>query len=303
MAEVAHELRDADETLAFPAAEDLAARLERWSDRLNPILVRETRQVLKSRQFLCTFMIMLGLAWLISLFSVAEFGGDLEYVEAGPAVFMRYYWVLMVCLFLVVPLGVFRSVSSEFAESSFEMIAVTTMSPGQIVVGKLQSAFVQMIGYSSALAPFLCFTYLLRGIGLIEMGVMLFVLYLVATGLALAAMMLACLAKQSAWQVVNTLLLLAACGIAIVVTGEMVDAFQYGADVESLVAGTVCMAFIFLFVATVSFATATAHFSPTAPPPAYYYSSAVRNGVVPGTLYADGPPTDEETDGGAPTTS
>ena len=38
------------------------------TDRLNPILVKETRQALKSRQFIITFMLLLTVAWLISVF-------------------------------------------------------------------------------------------------------------------------------------------------------------------------------------------------------------------------------------------
>ena len=40
---------------------------ERMGDRLNPILVKETRQALKSRQFMVTFSVLLfaALAWTI----------------------------------------------------------------------------------------------------------------------------------------------------------------------------------------------------------------------------------------------
>ena len=51
---------------ATPAAESappsraskLEQKLERWSERLNPILVKEARQALKSRQFTITFSLM-----------------------------------------------------------------------------------------------------------------------------------------------------------------------------------------------------------------------------------------------------
>ena len=36
---------------------------DKWSDRLNPILVKETRQALKSRQFVVTFSAVCG-SWL-----------------------------------------------------------------------------------------------------------------------------------------------------------------------------------------------------------------------------------------------
>ena len=44
------------------------------TDRLNPILVKETRQALKSSQFIITFMLLLTVAWLISVFGTVWYG-------------------------------------------------------------------------------------------------------------------------------------------------------------------------------------------------------------------------------------
>ena len=38
-------------------------RLERLGDRFNPIVVKEVRQALKSRQFVLTFLLLLLAAW------------------------------------------------------------------------------------------------------------------------------------------------------------------------------------------------------------------------------------------------
>ena len=48
--------------------------IDRASDWLNPILVKETRQALKSRQFVATFMLVLVSGWLISVFGVVVVG-------------------------------------------------------------------------------------------------------------------------------------------------------------------------------------------------------------------------------------
>ena len=61
----------------------LDARLERIGDRINPILVKETRQALKSRQFSITFMLLLGASLLVSFAGVAIGGPDLGYRSAG----------------------------------------------------------------------------------------------------------------------------------------------------------------------------------------------------------------------------
>ena len=65
------------------------------TDRLNPILVKETRQALKSRQFIITFMLLLTVAWLISVFGVVLNGPAIEFgalelreqVPVGPVQF------------------------------------------------------------------------------------------------------------------------------------------------------------------------------------------------------------------------
>ena len=48
--------------------------LVRLGDRLNPILVKETRQALKSRQFLITFVLLLFCAWGWSVLGIARIG-------------------------------------------------------------------------------------------------------------------------------------------------------------------------------------------------------------------------------------
>ena len=55
--------------------ERLDAWCEKWSDRFNPILVKETRQALKSRQFVITFSLLLfaALSWtIVGTFSLIE---------------------------------------------------------------------------------------------------------------------------------------------------------------------------------------------------------------------------------------
>ncbi|MAG92319.1 MAG: hypothetical protein CMJ48_01000 [Planctomycetaceae bacterium] len=259
--------------------EGLDALLEEWGDRLNPILIKETRQVLKGRQFLSTFLIMLAVAWLMSLVGISRYGGDLQFREAGPEFFRYYYWLLMFTLYVVVPLGVFRSVTEEFVEKTFETLAVTPMSAGMIVRGKLQSAGVQMAAYASVLTPFLCFTYMLRGIGLVEILLLLGILLVVAWGLSFSGMMLASLAKKSGWEVFNMILLLGTSFIAMMTTAPIALAAQQGSGLPGLIAGGICAGVFFLFVALLSLGVATAQLSPTlAPVPRYGYQRSLPRG-------------------------
>src|SRR5690606_679221 len=100
---------------------------ERWADRLNPMLVRESRRLMKSRQLVSSFGLALLAAWMVSAWGVVQVGTTPMEVEVGRDFFVGYHAVLDACLFFVVPFGVFRNMSSEFREQSFEVLAISTL--------------------------------------------------------------------------------------------------------------------------------------------------------------------------------
>ena len=57
--------------------------LERLGDRFNPIVVKEVRQALKSRQFVVTFLLLLLAAWAGSIFGVSYLGESIDYGSSG----------------------------------------------------------------------------------------------------------------------------------------------------------------------------------------------------------------------------
>lgn len=164
-------------------------RLDEWTERagekLNPILVKESRQALKSKQFLVTFTLLLicGLGW--SLIGVALVGPGVYYAPTGPYMLIGYHIVLTVPLLLIVPFAAYRSLAAEREDGTYELLSITTLSSRQIVSGKLGSAVLQMMIYYSALAPCIAFTYLLRGVDVFTIGLVLF--YTFAASLLLSA--------------------------------------------------------------------------------------------------------------------
>jgi hypothetical protein len=142
--------------------------MERASDLVNPLLVKETRQSLKSRGFVSVFLLMLIASWLISAGgTLYVYGPELPYAAAGRYFFWLYYIVLAFAVFLVIPQGAFRSIQSERDLQTFDMLIITSLSPRKIVWGKWWSAVVQTMVYYAAIAPFMMFTNLLRGISLV----------------------------------------------------------------------------------------------------------------------------------------
>lgn len=136
----------------------------RWGDRLNPILVKEARQALKSKQFVFTFSLLLVAAWAWTVTAILLMMPRLYYVPSGSQLILGYYFVLAVPMILVVPIAAHRSLASEIDDGTLDLLSVTTLSPVQIITGKLASATLQMMLYFVALLPCVAFSYVLRGI-------------------------------------------------------------------------------------------------------------------------------------------
>lgn len=216
---------------AVPAAPPAAAfwrRLDEamtWlGDRLNPILVKETRQALKSRQFVITFALVLTLAWIWSMFGVAMIGPSIYFAAHGLEMFLGYYTILAVPLLVVVPFGAFRSLASEREDGTYELLSITTLKPRQIVNGKLGSAVLQMLVYLSAIAPCLAFTYMLRGV---DAPTILFVIcwfFLASLGAAAIGLLVATLSHEKHWQIVLSVMFL--FGLAILLWCALFIGFE-----------------------------------------------------------------------------
>jgi hypothetical protein len=185
----------------------LAKWLETAGEWLNPILVKEVRQALKSRQFSVTFTLVLCLGWLWTIGGIALLP-DVSFSANGPELFFGYYMILAFPLILIVPYSAFRSLIAEREDNTYELVAITSLRPRQIVGGKLGSAVAQMTVYFSAVAPCLAFTYLLRGIDVPTICFIMFYTFIASLGFSLCALLLATIAKEKHWQVMISVLII-----------------------------------------------------------------------------------------------
>lgn len=180
-------------------AQDLD-RYDRASDWCNPILVKEVRQALKSRAFVSTFLLLLLGSWLISAFGLLAAGASIEYGSVGRQFFIFYFGTLCVALGVVVPFGAFRSLLNERDDNTYELLSITTLSPGQIVRGKWACALVQAMLFYSAIAPFIAFTALLQGFDFGQAAVLLALAFYGSAALSMTTLMLSTTVKQRLWQ-------------------------------------------------------------------------------------------------------
>ncbi|MGD9721158.1 MAG: ABC transporter permease [Pirellulales bacterium] len=164
--------------------ERFEALLMRAGDHLNPILVKEARQALRSRQFLITFFLMLTAGWVWSILGLASIGPAVYFAAEGPQMLFVYHLFLSVPLLLVAPYTAFHSLSSERQDRTYELVSITALGARQILTGKLCAIGLQMIVYLSAIFPCLAFTYLLRGLDIFT--IVMVVVYTCGLSIALS---------------------------------------------------------------------------------------------------------------------
>jgi hypothetical protein len=202
------------------------SRLARLSDWVNPILVKETRQALRSWQFTLTFILLLVACWVVTIGGIAVIGPSIYYAAGGAELLRAYYLILSLPLLVVVPFAAFRSLAAEREDNTYELLSITTLRPRQIISGKLASAVVQIAVYFSAIMPCLAFTYLLRGVDAPSIAVLLAYTFLASLLLSMLGLLLATLSKQRFGHIVLSVgfvaLLLYGCLAAQTFAGNLV---------------------------------------------------------------------------------
>lgn len=175
-------------------------RLSRWQDRasdlFNPILVKEVRQSLKSRQFIITFLLLLTSAWVVTVGGLAWAGPLVEYTPAGHRFFMGYYFVLCVAAHVLVPISAYRSLLAERDFNTYDLLSITLLRPRQIVWGKLLGALLQVLMFFSAVAPFIAFTSLMDGFDLPRALLLMSLTLCISLGTSMLGLMLATVSRQ-----------------------------------------------------------------------------------------------------------
>ncbi|MEM9412112.1 MAG: hypothetical protein AAGA30_13425 [Planctomycetota bacterium] len=190
--------------------------IDRWadvgSDWFSPILVKETRQALKSRQFFWTFFLLLAAVGTWTMIGLTVNDSRLDLGDAGPSLLSGYWVILGFPLAIVIPFGTYRSLAREYEDGTIQLISVTTMKAWQIVSGKLGSSLLQMVIYLSVMAPCIAFTYLLRGLSIPQIAAGLLVSVVGSFGLCCIALFFASATRSRAYGVgVSILLIVLQC--------------------------------------------------------------------------------------------
>jgi hypothetical protein len=141
---------------------------DRWaetvSERLNPIIVKEVRQGLRTRSFWVFFSLQLFICLIIALIAFAVTGDSVG--SEGVGFFIAFFLCLAVVQFFVLPYSAYRSMAREREEETWVLLTLTGIGPRRVLRGKLGSYAVQGLLYASAAGPFVLFSYYLNGIDL-----------------------------------------------------------------------------------------------------------------------------------------
>ena len=140
--------------------------------------------------------------------------------------FYVYFIILAVPLTVVIPYFAYHSLSSERQDRTYELVSITALHAGRILVGKLCGIGMQMIVYLSALFPCLAFTYLLRGLDIFTVFMVVAYTCLLSLGLAMLGLLLATLSSSRQRQIVQGVLfaglLCYACGMLLAIVSGII---------------------------------------------------------------------------------
>ncbi len=146
---------------------------ERLGDRLNPIVVKEVRQGLRTAR-------LLGVLRADAAGLPRHLARGLRHTRTTVASPPRARassspsssaWALV--HFFIIPYSAYRSMAREREDETWVLLTLTGLGPRRILRGKVASFLVQAALYASAAGPFLLFSYYLNGIDLPTILVML----------------------------------------------------------------------------------------------------------------------------------
>jgi hypothetical protein len=162
--------------------------------QVNPVLLKEARQAVRSNQFAGLIVLLLGLLIAYSLIFLVAATGEPNSPQEGHG--GGYLAGLMVFLGLALGLSaldMLRRLIQEREPGSQDMLYVTPLSAGALVRGKALAGLAQSLLILSLGLPFLALAYFLRGIDLPSILCGGLLLLLAAVALVLGAVLVAAL--------------------------------------------------------------------------------------------------------------
>ncbi len=232
-----------------------------FGDGWNPLFVKELRQSLRSRGFTVLFVLtqLVGAATAVAALLWGDPGPDL-----GPTLLTALATALGLGIVVVIPIFAFQSLAQEFEENTLDLLLLSQLGPGRIVLGKLFSALSQVLLLAISFAPYFAICLLLEGVDLILPATLLVSAVCLSAAATCVALGLASLARsralRSALLGILTLALLFISMALLPALGQLVRQTQILRAGEFW--GTYWILFVLLvFLAAMALMTSRAHLS------------------------------------------
>lgn len=171
----------------------LARTLDRIDDWMNPIAVKELRQAVRGK-FVMVALILSLLGQLVTV-AVISISTALEsnVMSGGTTAFTALFTVVFTAGVFLVPMYAGFRMAAERADTNPDLLFITTIRPRTIVLGKVTAVSALVILLFSSALPFLMFSYVLRGIDFVSMGVLIALAIVVVISHAITALFIGAL--------------------------------------------------------------------------------------------------------------
>ncbi len=174
-------------------------------NRLNPIVVKEMRQLVQSRWVLSIIMlfllVILGTMAIFAINSSAEIDTyTTQTLTVGRRSFLILAMIFSVTCMFFIPAYTAMRLSNERSWDGMDLLYVTTLTPAAIIRGKFQAGILLCILILSVSLPFMVLCYFLRGIDLPTMAFAIFICILCVIVVNQASLFVACLPVQKVFK-------------------------------------------------------------------------------------------------------
>jgi ABC-type transport system involved in multi-copper enzyme maturation permease subunit len=138
---------------------------------MNPIIVKELRQVVRGRFFWGLLILFLVFQCAVLSLSIADEGMSNSSVGADTLNFL-FLFLFLGC-FAFIPLHTGFRFARERSENTEELLYITTITPRAIIRGKFIASLAFILIIFSAFAPFMSMTFFLSGVDMPMMFLLL----------------------------------------------------------------------------------------------------------------------------------
>ncbi|MCI0564503.1 MAG: hypothetical protein MN733_39035, partial [Nitrososphaera sp.] len=174
---------------------------QQLDDALNPVVVKELRQAVRSKFVVAMLMLLLGVQLFVIGAFLITYNNLSTRFDAGQQIFAILLGIMLGTCLLFVPLYTAIRLALERSDTNVDLLFITTIRPQAIIGGKFLAAMILTVLIFSTCMPFMTFTYLLRGIDLPSIFALLAFGFFVVAASIQFAIFIACIPASRVFKV------------------------------------------------------------------------------------------------------